>query len=231
MDTEENKHEQPQYGQYAPQPIEPQSDGGTTPEKNSGVVNLLSGDMKRKTCAIACAVALIAGCGIGFGIAWPTLRHSAEVAESADIIAHSNAKYVEQLEQIKDNQEKLDKIDDFEEIKAEAENSAKEIEDSQAKIEELNGQIESKKSELDGLTSKITEAEKNTIGDGVWQVGTDIAAGTYRADSQVGSRCYWEITVNGDIAENDIPGGGYPQVTVSDGQQLKISNCGTFTKQ
>ena len=68
----------------------------------------------------------------------------------------------------------------------------------------------------------------------MWQVGRDIDAGTYRATTEVGSRCYWSITVSGDsdnILQNDIPGGGYPQVTVSDGQQLKLMNCGTFTKQ
>lgn len=67
----------------------------------------------------------------------------------------------------------------------------------------------------------------------VWQVGKDIDAGTYRATSQVGSDCYWEIsTDNGDnIIQNDFPGGGYPEVTVSNGQQLKISSCGTLTKQ
>lgn len=50
---------------------------------------------------------------------------------------------------------------------------------------------------------------------------------------QVGSHCYWSVTVSGsdDIVQNDIPGGGYPQVTVSDGQQLKLMDCGTFAKQ
>ena len=33
------------------------------------------------------------------------------------------------------------------------------------------------------------------------------------------------------IVQNDMPGGGYPQLTVSDGQQLKVQGCGTFTKQ
>lgn len=60
-----------------------------------------------------------------------------------------------------------------------------------------------------------------------------IEAGTYRANSQVPSQCYWEITVNNgaDIVQNDIPGGGYPQVTVSDGQQLKLQDCGTWSRQ
>ncbi len=79
----------------------------------------------------------------------------------------------------------------------------------------------------------MARVKRSPTSDGVWQVGKDIDAGTYRATSEVGSHCYWSVTVSGsdDIVQNDIPGGGYPQVSVSDGQQLKLQNCGTFAKQ
>lgn len=93
----------------------------------------------------------------------------------------------------------------------------------------------SKANEMTPLASQIMREcirlQKASASDGVWQVGKDIDAGTYRANNSVTDRCYWEISVGDDIVQNDIPGGGYPQVTVNDGQQFKLQNCGTFTKQ
>ena len=91
--------------------------------------------------------------------------------------------------------------------------------------------MDEKKAELQSLTGQVEQAKRNSISDGVWQVGKDIDAGTYRANDSVTDRCYWEISSGGNILQNDMPGGGYPQVSVSDGQQLKLQNCGTFTKQ
>ncbi|MFR1605768.1 MAG: hypothetical protein ACLSUZ_04855 [Bifidobacterium pseudocatenulatum] len=84
--------------------------------------------------------------------------------------------------------------------------------------------------QIESLTGQVDNA-KRTSASMAWQVGKDIDAGTYRANNSVTDRCYWEISVGDDIVQNDIPGGGYPQVTVSDGQQFKLQNCGTFTKQ
>lgn len=109
------------------------------------------------------------------------------------------------------------------------------LEESVTELEQqkkdLEAQVKTVQDQLTSLQSKVGEARKNTIGDGVWQVGRDIDAGTYRANDSVGARCYWEIMVGDDIIQNDIPGGGYPQATVSDGQQLKLSRCGTWSKQ
>ena len=85
----------------------------------------------------------------------------------------------------------------------------------------------------------VTGAEKtkaaNTVGDGTWTVGTDIAPGTYRAAAAVGSTCYWGIYRSGsngsDIIENDIPGGGRPVVTLSAGQDFNSTRCGDWVKQ
>lgn len=107
------------------------------------------------------------------------------------------------------------------------------IDDLKAESEKLKKEVDEQKKTLETLTGKVETAKKNTIGDGVWQVGKDIDPGTYRATREVGSRCYWSITnpVTDDIIQNDLPGGGFPEVTVSEGQQLKIANCSTFTKQ
>lgn len=85
----------------------------------------------------------------------------------------------------------------------------------------------------------VTGAEKekaaNTIGEGTWTVGTDIAPGTYRATEPVGSTCYWGIYATGsngdDIIANDLPGGGRPSVTLATGQDFNTTRCGSWEKQ
>lgn len=126
-----------------------------------------------------------------------------------------------------------DEYNDAKDAIAEADNVKSGIKDLNAQHDDLQKKVDAKKAELQSLTGQVDQAKKNSISDGVWQVGKDIDAGTYRATSEVGSHCYWSVTVSGsdDIVQNDIPGGGYPQVTVSDGQQLKLQDCGTFAKQ
>ena len=96
-------------------------------------------------------------------------------------------------------------------------------------LDQLNQQIKDAQDQLDKLTGQVDQAKKNTFGEGTWTVGTDIGAGTYKATKEVNSDCYWEITAGGsngtDIVANDNPTGGYPQITVEDGQQVKISGC------
>lgn len=85
----------------------------------------------------------------------------------------------------------------------------------------------------------VTGAEKtkaaNTVGDGTWVVGSDIAPGSYRTAQPVGSSCYWGVYRSGsngsDILDNDLPGGGHPVVTLAEGQDFKSSRCGTWEKQ
>lgn len=126
-----------------------------------------------------------------------------------------------------------DEYNDAKDAIAEADNVKSGIKDLNTQHDDLQKKVDAKKAELQSLTGQVDQAKKNSISDGVWQVGKDIDAGTYRATSEVGSHCYWSVTVSGsdDIVQNDIPGGGYPQVSVSDGQQLKLQNCGTFAKQ
>jgi len=83
-------------------------------------------------------------------------------------------------------------------------------------------------------SAEQTKAATNIV-DGTWTVGRDIEPGVYRSAEPVGSRCYWGIYRSGtngsDILENDIPGGGHPVVTLSEGQDFNSSRCGTWTKQ
>jgi len=88
---------------------------------------------------------------------------------------------------------------------------------------------------IDGSPSpRAVAASVPEVDDGVWAVGDDLPAGTYRTTDKVSSRCYWEISKTGsggaDIVANDLPGGGRPQVTLKKGQTFKTDNCGTWRK-
>ena len=70
------------------------------------------------------------------------------------------------------------------------------------------------KAREDAVTVTEQQVADNTIRQGTWTVGTDIAPGTYRTTEAVSGMCYWEITRSGtngdDIVANDIVTGGHP---------------------
>lgn len=91
------------------------------------------------------------------------------------------------------------------------------------------------KTREEAVTGAEQQKAANTIGDGTWTVGKDVAPGTYRAAADVGSSCYWGIYATGsngsNIIDNDLPGGGRPSVSLAEGQDFKSSRCGKWEKQ
>ena len=68
------------------------------------------------------------------------------------------------------------------------------------------------------------------VGDGIYEVGRDVAAGRYRSQGSPDG-CYWGINAdpNGDnIISNDF-GYGAMIVDVPEGRFFEVSGC-TFTK-
>jgi hypothetical protein len=61
------------------------------------------------------------------------------------------------------------------------------------------------------------------------QPANPAALGTYRSDG-ASADCYWAIINTGsngpDIIENDLPGGGRPQVALEEGHDLTTARCG-----
>lgn len=133
----------------------------------------------------------------------------------------------------------------LEEVSAEYDTLSGEIEereqaaaDQEAALDQRSGALDETEAALEEREKAVGTAEKekaaNTVTNGTWTVGLDIAPGTYRIDEPVTSDCYWAILrtgSNGDIVENDIPGGGRPSVTLSKGQDFNSSRCGSWTKQ
>lgn len=134
---------------------------------------------------------------------------------------------------------------ELDEYRDETETREAELAERSDELDSRSKGLDERKEELDEIDVALAEREKavgkaedekeaNTVSNGVWTIGVDIKAGTYRSDAPVSSDCYWAVLktgTNGDIIDNDIPGGGRPSVTVGNGQDLELSRCGTWTKQ
>lgn len=109
-----------------------------------------------------------------------------------------------------------------------------------------SAEIAKRESDLVAQESRVTAREEavqeteqavadNSIGLGTWTVGVDVEAGSYRTSEAVARQCYWAILAGGsngsDIIDNDIVQGGFPTVSLRDGQVFENNGCGTFVKQ
>lgn len=175
--------------------------------------------------ALAC---LLVGVFATAPIAYTRGMRSAAVSKVAEETAKADKEYRKYRKLAED--QKADYKQASQTI-ASADNIKNGIEDLKSKHDDLQKQVDDARKQLETLTGQVEQAKRNSVSAGVWQVGKDIEAGTYRATSPVGDDCYWEVKAGDSIVQNDIPGGGYPEVTVTDGQQLKIYSCGTFAKQ
>lgn len=209
--------------------VEMQED--TRPETATGLNRLrkaLSHPVSALVAACAALACLLVGIFATAPIAYTRGTRSAAVSKVAEETAKADKEYQKYRKLAED--QKADYEQAYQTI-AQADNIKNGIEDLKSKHDDLQKQVDDAKQQLETLTGQVEQARRNSVSSGVWQVGKDIDAGTYRANDSVTDRCYWEVSVGDDIVQNDMPGGGYPQVTVSDGQQLKLQNCGTFTKQ
>ncbi|WP_422758942.1 hypothetical protein [Paenarthrobacter sp. C1] len=80
------------------------------------------------------------------------------------------------------------------------------------------------------------EAARSTIKEGVWTVGKDVIPGNYRTIKEVVGNCSWKITRTGSngsdyIAYDLFVKGGFPMVTLLEGQTFDTDGCGDWAKQ
>ncbi|MCK9792321.1 hypothetical protein M1843_00995 [Isoptericola sp. 4D.3] len=109
----------------------------------------------------------------------------------------------------------------------------------QAELDERESGLDEREQDVADRETAVSKTEKtiesSRIDEGVWTVGTDVAAGTYRTTAPVSGDCYWAIYRSGtnqdDIVQNDIVTGGHPVVTLRDGQDFETNRCGTWDKQ
>ena len=104
--------------------------------------------------------------------------------------------------------------------------------------------LDKRSSDLDGrsvaldqrdaaLDTKEAAKKASTFGDGQYQVGVDIVAGTYHTDG--GSSCYWEKSTGGSnigsIIDNENASGPVTLVIEPAVKFFETSSCGTWTKR
>jgi hypothetical protein len=135
--------------------------------------------------------------------------------------------------------ELADKDQEIEEAISRAEDAEGRVDDRLAELEGLEADLRERRSKLDQRQKQLDDREReitstenqiadNTIIDGIWQVGTDFAPGTYRASG--GGLCYWArlgSADNYDIISNGL--GKNPTVTLNAGEWFETSDCGDWT--
>jgi hypothetical protein len=175
--------------------------------------------------AVAVTASMIIGGGVGAAIAYPQGRDDGVETTAVEQVKETKLKADSEYQKLRSD------LADANNTIAQADAVKSGIDDLNKQHDGLEQQVKDAQTQLDGLTKQVDAAKKNSVTNGTWQVGKDIDPGTYRANDQVGEDRYWEIKQGDDIVSNDLPGGGYPQATVSAGQQLKLQSCGTWSKQ
>jgi outer membrane murein-binding lipoprotein Lpp len=107
------------------------------------------------------------------------------------------------------------------------------LETEQDQTAQKEARLNAREASLDKRAQKITASEQtieqNTITDGIWQVGKDFEAGTYRAPG--GGSCYWAL-LNSANTQDIVNNGGFgPNQTLTiDSAWFETSDCGDWTK-
>jgi hypothetical protein len=106
-----------------------------------------------------------------------------------------------------------------------------------ATLDKRSAELDGRSAVLDArdvaVSAKEAAKKASTFGDGTYQVGADIVAGTYHTDG--GSGCYWEKSTGSEgidgIIGNDNVTGPVTLVIEPSVKFFKSSRCGTWTKR
>jgi hypothetical protein len=177
------------------------------------------------------AVLFVGGIGVGAAASNPT--------DSEEYVALASEKSTVESDYENLQGEHQDLQANYDEMSSGIEDREADVEQREADVKEAEEEVKSAEGAVKKREEAVSGAEKkkadNTVTEGIWIVGDDIAPGTYRTTDTVGSRCYWALLTTGtngdDIVSNGIPGGGRPSVTVAEGQDFETSNCGTWELQ
>ncbi len=128
-----------------------------------------------------------------------------------------------------DTTEKDDQIAEQKDQIASLESQLQSSEDAQDELAGQAADVKAEKAAVAAREQKVSQAEEiekqSTFSDGVWKVGTDFDAGTYRSTS---GDCYWEkLSSPGGGFNAIIANGSGPNQTVEiDSPWFSASDCG-----
>lgn len=164
--------------------------------------------------SMAAVLTLLIGVGIG------AAGSSQEVADKDDEIAELE----DELQGLRDE------VADAEAAAASAQDAAAQVrERSEQKLDALSEREASLEAREADVQAAEQTLEQNTIPDGIWQLGRDYDAGTYRAPG--GGGCYWALLGSADTADI-INNGGFErnQTITIDSPYFETSDCGEWVK-
>jgi len=170
---------------------------------------------------IAVGVALIAGMGLG------AAGQSSEINDK-DSQIESLESQIAGLESDKSGLEQ-----DVADANSQADQVMDQAKDVKAQAKAQAAAVKAQAAKVAAREEKVSAAEQtikhNTFGDGVWQVGVDFDAGTYRSSA---ADCYWEklSSAGGDFNDIISNGSGPNQTVTIDSPWFSSSYCGKWTK-
>lgn len=176
--------------------------------------------LPNRNIAIAVAVtgstALVLG-GIAASIDSGRVQASAQPITSAQLEAEAASK-------LKVREDSL--------VKSEADSSAK-LQAREAAVKTAEEAVKARETAAAGAE---VAAAANSITEGIWTVGKDIVPGDYRTTKAVMDGCSWKITRTGSNGSDYIDydyfvKGGFPMVTLVEGQTFETEGCGSWAKQ
>ena len=185
---------------------------------------------------LALAIGMLIGVPLGAASTQSELDDKeAELDAARTAEETAQAEIAELEEALSDTRDDLDdaiaRADEAEEI-ARADARAT-IRKAQAELREVRDDLDARAEELDVREAEIREDEeiaaKSEFGDGVYEVGVDIIAGTYKTAGT--PSCYWEKAplTGTSIIDNDLPGGP-STVAIEEGILFKSQGCGTWSR-
>lgn len=117
-------------------------------------------------------------------------------------------------------------------VKSEADSLAK-LQAREAAVKTAEEAVKARETAAGGTEAA---AAANSIAEGIWTVGKDIVPGDYRTTKAVMDGCSWYITRTGSNGSGYIDSdfsvkGGFPMVTLVEGQTFETEDCGSWAKQ
>ncbi|MGP9529318.1 hypothetical protein [Glutamicibacter sp. AOP5-A2-18] len=207
-----------------------------TPMQSQPEISPVKAKNKKKRWALILTSVLVVGSLIG-GVFWGMNILDPKKSDEYLALAETVSTVTEQRDKAQADYADLDSgISEREDAADEKDTALNERATELDEREEELSDAEAEVAEREKAVGKI-EAEQleNSVESGVWTVGTDIKAGTYRTKESVDSECYWAVLATGtngsDIIDNGIPGGGRPTVSLKKGQDFETQRCGTWVKQ